>query len=127
MATATETIQLRTRTGLGSTATATVTRRSGAFRVVRSLGIGVGGVVVGLATVVIPAVHLISTWAIPLAAIAIALVLLRQGPAVDTAAGPCPKCGAAIEVAGGTVADDLWVACPACAEPLRFELTPPTG
>lgn len=120
-----DSIILRTHKKKEGPARAEIVRTSNTKRAVRSLVIGVGGTVFGLATILIPIAHFITTWAIPLLSIFIAIYTWRMGPMIQRIVGNCPACDADLDIAGGTMAPDLWVRCTGCNEPLHPELATP--
>ena len=77
------------------------------------------GLIIGPATIVIPIAHFVTTWAIPLLSVLIAVHMYRMGPNIKRIVGQCPVCDAAIDAAGGTAASDLWIRCEGCQEPLQ--------
>lgn len=121
---ATETVELRDRSGAAVEAQADLRRYSDAARMARGLPIAVGGVVLGACSILIPAVHLISTWLLPLLGGFIGWYVYRIRLVVGAVRGTCPKCGEAFEAEGGTwdEREALWLRCNHCAHPLQ--LTP---
>ena len=114
-----EDIELQTRKNLSKTVQAEVIRTSRPAKLGKALAIAVVGLVIGPATIVIPVAHFVTTWAIPLLSILIAIHVYKMGPKIERIVGACPKCDAAIDTEGGTAASDLWIRCPACHEPLH--------
>ena len=118
-----EEIQLRTPKNKFGPAKADITRTASSKRLAKALGIGIGGTVLGLATLPIPIVHLIAPWAVPLFSIFLAVNVYRTGPKILRIEGTCPTCGGPIvETNVGNVANDLWIRCPSCNEALRPEV-----
>ena len=117
-----ETIHLSSHTGVSTQAKALVLRRTPAVRLALFLIIAIGGTVIGLATILIPVAHFVTTWFIPLVSIYIGWYLFKMGPSIQHIVGNCPVCEAAIDTAGGTAAADLWIRCGQCSEPLHPEL-----
>ena len=119
-----ETVELRQRTGDPVQGTAEVTRRSAAVRATLALGIAVGGTLLGVATIVIPGVHLISTWLFPLLAVGIAVYVSRIHARVGPVSGSCPACAEELSIpAPGSIADEaVWVRCAHCQHPLELRL-----
>ena len=121
----TESVQLRTREGATGEAQAEVTRYSAGRRLAVSLTLAVGGTVLGLSTLIIPGVHFVGPWLIPLLSLGIAGYLFRRTMVIGTVRGPCLSCGADMVLdEGGSVGNDaVWLRCPACNTP--HELLPP--
>lgn len=117
-----ETIHLCTRQKEYNIAKAEVVRRTPALRLTLFLIIAVGGTVIGLATILIPIAHFVTTWMIPLVSIFVGLYIFRMGPSIRHIVGTCPVCDAPIDTAGGTSAPDLWIRCGGCTEPLHPKL-----
>jgi hypothetical protein len=117
-----ETIRLRTHKNLSNSAEAEVVRISSTARFSKALSLGLGGTLLGFATILIPVAHFVTTWAIPLVSLVIAWHVYRMGPTIARIVGTCPACDATIDTAGGVDAPDLWVRCPGCEEPLHPEL-----
>ena len=122
-----EDITLEDREGQSAGATALVDRYSSGARLGKGVGIAVGGLVLGAATIVIPGVHLISTWAIPLLAFGIAWYFYNKLGAVTEVQGTCPSCGASMQSEGGAWEDPMWVRCSGCNTPLQVKLSAPMG
>lgn len=117
-----ETIQLCTRQKGSIDAQAEVIRRSPTMRLLLFLVVAVGGTLIGLATILIPVAHFVTTWFIPLVSIFVGIYLFKMGPSIKRIVGTCPACGAPIDAEGGTAAPDLWIRCEQCAEALHPQL-----
>lgn len=118
----TEAITLRARDGACSDGQAQLTRWPLGVRAGRASAIAASGVLAGAASVIIPAVHLVSTWLIPLLSFGIAAYVLQVRARVDRIEGVCPKCGETLSAGPfGAATDDepLWVRCPSCTLPLE--------
>lgn len=107
--------------------TAEVVRFNTAQRLTRAVPVAVIGTIVGLGTIVIPGLHLVSTWAIPLLSIGIAAYLYQRRGTVDRVQGSCPSCSAALDADGGAWEDPMWVRCKSCEAPLQVVLKTPMG
>ncbi len=116
------TITLKTRDGKTSSATGAVTHYSSAARAARGGGVALVGTVVGLLTIFIPVVHLISTWLVPLISLLIGYYIFTIETVLGAVRGPCPECGEAIELEGGVLASDTWARCSECSTPMQYEL-----
>lgn len=117
-----QTITLKTRDGKTSSATGAVTHYSSAARAMRGGGVAVVGTVLGLLTIVIPVVHLISTWLVPLVSWVLGFYVYSIETVLGPVTGPCPACGEALELEGGILADDTWVRCGKCQAPMQYEV-----
>lgn len=106
---------------------AEVTRYSSARRLGRAGAVALGGVVLGGLSILIPGLHLISTWLLPLLGIGVAGWLLSVHARVGLVEGTCPSCGQAMRIEGtGHVGSEaVWVRCNHCQHPL--ELVIPAG
>ncbi len=124
---ATETVLLAPRQGDAVQGTTDVTRYGAGARAARAGGLLLGGLALGAATIVIPTVHLISTWLIPLLGAGVALYVYRVRARVGEITGTCPSCGEAMRIESpGAVADEaVWVRCDRCAHPLELRLGDP--
>jgi len=79
------------------------------------LAVGFGG---ALALIVVPIVHLISTWALPLIGILCAINALKTHARVSHVEGECPGCGGKLLLAGGRAVFPVRDACEHCSRPL---------
>jgi hypothetical protein len=120
-----EDITLKSRGGATTDASAEVQRFSSAQRLSKALPVAVGGTVLGLCTIVIPGVHLISVWLIPLLSLGIAWYFYSRIGAVDSVTGPCPDCEAEMTAEGGPWEEPMWLRCSACNKPLEVRLSTP--
>lgn len=108
-----------------SEGTAEVTRFSGSQRLMKAVGVGVGGTILGLCTIIIPGLHFVTTWLLPLLSIGIAIYLYGRKGAVAAVKTTCPACGDPIEAEGGAWEEPMWVRCPKCQAPLQVILANP--
>ncbi|MCB9693953.1 MAG: hypothetical protein H6736_19265 [Alphaproteobacteria bacterium] len=122
-----EEVTLEARKGGSGPATADIDRFSGGQRLMKALPIALGGLLLGAGSIVIPGVHLISTWAIPLLGFGIAWYYYSRVGAVGSVEGSCPACGEGMVAEGGPWEDPMWVRCPKCNEPLQVKLSTPMG
>ena len=120
-----ENVSLSGRGGGAARGTAAVLRYTDADRLRRAVPIGVGGTLLGLCTIVIPGVHLISTWLIPLISLYVASYFYNRQGAIDDVQFTCPECDAASQSEGGAWEDPMWVRCSACSKPIRVTLDTP--
>lgn len=114
-----EALQLRTRDGSEGPAEAEVTHYSGGRRLAISAVIAVGGTVLGLCTLIIPGVHFVGPWLIPLLSLGIAGYLFRRTMVIGTVRGTCLNCHEAMVIdEGASVGNDaVWLRCPSCQTP----------
>jgi hypothetical protein len=122
-----EEVTLAARDGATTAGTAVVERFASGQRMTKAVAIGVGGTILGLCTIVIPGVHFISTWAIPLLSIGIAFYFYNKLGSIGAVAGECPACGAPVAAEGGPWEDPMWVRCSACNAPVEVRLSTPMG
>ncbi len=73
-----------------------------------------GGFMGAAACIIVPFLHLITTWALPLAGILMGLRTLRIEHRLGEIAGTCPLCEQRIELRGGPVKVSNWRVCPSC-------------
>ena len=81
------------------------------------LAIGFGGAVV---LMVVPVVHLISTWLLPLVAVLGAFNALRTPRRVSHVTGRCPVCQGKLLLAGGRADFPVRDSCEHCGRPLTI-------
>ena len=110
-----------TAAGRQAKATAEVDRYGPAARTMRAgLFIG-GGLLGGGACIIVPVLHLITTWALPLLGIVLGARAYKTEMKLYALTGPCPACNVPIQLAGGA-AHELILSCPKCGEKLEVEL-----
>ena len=117
-----ETVQMKTRDGRTCDAELEIHRYALPTRLVRSVPIFVTSVVVGGLSILVPAVHLISTWFIPLLGTGIALYIFRIEAKLGDVSGCCPDCQESFTQPGGPYENPIWVRCPRCSIPLQVML-----
>jgi len=120
-----EVVSLKGRDGAKGEGQAEVVRYSSAQRLSKALAIGVGGTLLGVSTIVIPGVHLISTWAIPLLSIGIAWYFYGRRGLLGAVSATCPSCGEQLNGEGGAWEDPMYVRCSACSRPFEVTVSPP--
>ena len=81
------------------------------------LGIGFGGAAL---LIVVPVVHLISTWLLPLVAVLGAFSALRTPSRVSHVTGRCPVCQGKLLLAGGRAEFPVRDSCEHCGRPLTI-------
>ena len=74
------------------------------------------------ALIVVPIVHLFSTWALPLAGILGARNAIKTTKRVSHVTGQCPACKGKLLLAGGRAVFPLRDACEHCSRPLILNL-----
>ena len=82
--------------------------------------VGFGG---AAALIVVPIVHLFSTWGLPLAGILGAMNAIKTTERVSHVTGQCPACKGKLLLAGGRAVFPLRDACEHCSRPLILNLT----
>jgi hypothetical protein len=118
-----EASQLRTRDGRFVEAQAEVVRYGTAARILRGGGTVFGFTAVGLMTIVVPGVHLVLPWLLPLIGLGLGAYIGRVTMKVGEVRGTCPDCAAEMVIGkSGAVARDeaLWLRCPACTLPMEL-------
>lgn len=93
---------------------AEVLRFSAAGRVALATLYVLGGLLGATACIIIPGVHFITTWALPLLGVIMAVRTVRRDLIVHQPHGRCPSCGKHIELTGGPLDDPHWQKCPQC-------------
>ena len=118
----TEAITLKHRDGRTVEAQATVRRYSAGSRTTKAAIILAICFTVGPATIVIPGVHFVAPWALPLMGIFIATYIYRRTAVIDVVEGTCPDCDAAmrIEESQPVGNETLYFRCPSCQTPLEL-------
>lgn len=96
-----------------------IARYSDALRITIGTLWIVGGLVGGTVCIVVPVVHLFTTWALPLGGILMGLRAFKRRVVIYQPAGVCPACGEPIELVGGSIDDASWQVCPKCKAELR--------
>lgn len=79
----------------------------------------VGGLLGGLMFIIVPVVHLFTTWALPLGGILLGMRAYKRRLVFYEVSGTCPACREPIELIGGSADDDAWQVCPKCKARLR--------
>ncbi len=115
-----EAITLKTPDGSSGPAVAEIIEYSSSARITKAVLLMVGGVLGGAACIIVPVVHLFTTWGLPLAGILLGLRALRTHRKLDRVTGRCPGCEAEIELVGGALQDSARQKCFKCAAPLEL-------
>ena len=104
-----------------------VRRYSTGRRALTAAAIAGGFTVIGAATIVVPGVHFVAPWLLPILGIGIGIYLFRREMVIGTVEGDCPNCATPMTLTeGGAVGNDpLWLRCPSCTTPLEFVPGPP--
>ena len=116
-----EVVRWATEDGATGQAAAEVVRYSPTSRLMRSIGFVTVGLVGGLVCLIVPVLHLITTWGLPLLGIVLGMRAYRTEAKIFTITGPCPGCAEPIQLAGGA-AHELDASCPECEAKLMVEL-----
>jgi hypothetical protein len=113
------------RGGARSPAIVSVWRYSLARRLVPSVTIAVVGTAAGIVTVVVPIMHFMTLWLVPLLSIGTAIWLYRCKARVRLVTALCPVCSGQVAAGGGDWEEPMWVRCRACNAPLELRLERP--
>ena len=111
--------------GTQAEGTADVIRYSPTSRAVRATLFVIGGLLGATACIVIPILHLFTTWGLPLLGIYMAVRTMRREVVLMDVHGTCPCCGKSIQLPGGAMNEPAWQACPQCQEPLQMRVSSP--
>ena len=109
-----ESIVIQAAAGEETAGEAEVVRYSTASRITQATLWIIGGLLGGTACIIIPVVHLFSTWGLPLLGIFMAVRTMRREVVIYEPTGTCPNCKGKIELAGGAANDPEWQVCPHC-------------
>lgn len=101
---------------------AEVVRYSQATRVTFAVMYVLGGLLGGLFCIVVPVVHLFTTWGLPVLGVLMAIRAMRRTVVVYHPEGACPACGAMIQLVSGPIDDTAWQHCPDCQAALQIRL-----
>lgn len=102
-----------------------VSRPSHARRVTLASIYAGGGVIGGVAFIIVPIVHLFTTWALPLIGVLMAMRTMRRTLAIERVDGTCPSCDAEIHDYDRGGDDPAWQVCPRCDARLAIQLSEP--
>lgn len=80
----------------------------------------VGGLLAALMFIVVPIVHLFSTWAFPLIGFLLGKRAFSRRVVLYQITAECPSCHETIETNGGSIDDPSWQVCPRCSAALKF-------
>lgn len=114
-------LELKTETGSVRQATATIVHFSASQRFGKAALFLVGGVGLGAALIVVPILHLITTWALPLAGTIGCVNTLRTRSRLRDIDGVCPACENTLQHKGGRAVFPMRIDCPDCRRPLSIE------
>jgi hypothetical protein len=117
-----ETITIRDGGDAERPAQAEVFRYSDGVRIAKATMFLVGGFLFGAACIVIPVLHFITTWALPLLGVIMFTRTLATRIEVRDIEGICPSCGEGFALSGGPLHDPKWQICPKCRQPLRIDV-----
>ncbi len=80
-----------------------------------------GGLAGAAVFIVVPVLHLITTWALPLVGVVACAATLGTKSTLTDITGSCPGCGADISLKGGKAVFPFRDACPDCSRPLLLK------
>lgn len=112
-------ITLRSEGGETAPADATIERYSDSARIGKAVAFFAGGFLLGGACIFVPVLHLVTTWAVPLAGIVLGMRTLGIDRAFGPIKGVCPVCSKAIELRGGPIKASNWRVCPDCGKDIE--------
>lgn len=115
---ASETVELKPRKGDSTSGLAVITRVPSGIRAAKASGFVAVGLL-GVGTVVVPGVHFVGPWLIPLVGIGLGWSTWKKDKVVHSVNGSCPHCGASASWSDVVVDDQIWERCPACREPIE--------
>ncbi len=118
-------IELRAESGETAPADATIERYPEAARIGKAVAFIAGGFLLGFACIFVPVLHLITTWALPLAGIVLGRRTLKIDRAFGPITGTCPLCEKPIELRGGPIKTSNWRVCPECQKDLQVVVAEP--
>ena len=113
-------IELRAEGGETAPADATIERYPEAARIGKAVGFFAGGFLLGGACLFVPVLHLVTTWALPLAGIVLGMRTLKIDRAFGPVTGTCPLCEKPIELRGGPIKASNWRVCPECGKDIEI-------
>ena len=112
-------VTVATRQGPTNQATASVVFYGKSQRVMRATAVLALFLTLAAAFVFVPIVHLITTWALPIAGLIGFWMMLRTNAVVKTIEGQCPDCSHDFAFKGGPIEDIMWYRCEQCRLPLK--------
>ena len=111
-------VEIRTDTGTSSKAIGQQENYSDGSRYGRAAAFLCAGIVGGAIFIVVPILHLFTTWALPLTGLIACIHTLRTRGVLKNITGNCPACDSAISLEGGRAEFPIRDACPNCLRPL---------
>ena len=117
-----ETATLKLRDGRTIEVRADIRRYGAGSRAAKAGIIVVIAFVLGASSIMVPGVHFIAPWLVPILGLVIAGYIYNRVLIVDGVRGTCPDCDMAMDIKeGGSVGNDaLYLRCPSCNIPLEF-------
>lgn len=98
-----------------------VARTSAPMRTLLTVMWAAGGIIGGTACIIVPVLHLITTWGLPLLGIVMAVRTWRREIVIYQPQGICPNCDEKFELHGGATNETGWQVCPHCNAQLRLQ------
>lgn len=117
-----EPIELIGPSGEHAAGAAEIVRYSPAGRIAAAAGFIIAGLIGGAACIVIPILHLITTWALPLGGVLLGMRAYKRRVMLYELKGTCPVCKQRIELGGGSIDDPGWQTCPLCQAKLAVSV-----
>jgi len=107
-------LSLRAQDGRTAPAAAVIDEYPSGVRLATAVAFFAGGFMGAAACIIVPILHLVTTWALPLAGILMGLRTLRIEHRLGSITGTCPLCEQRITLRGGPVKASNWRVCPSC-------------
>jgi ribosomal protein S27AE len=108
-------VQLRNEAGATQPATGQWAEHAASERGLKAAVFGVGGFLAAAPLILIPVLHLITTWLLPLLGIVAAVGAWRTSARLTRVRGDCPSCSESIQLDGGRFTAAMHDSCPACS------------
>ncbi len=112
---------LQAETGAQTEGTASIEHFSTPLRWVKATIFLFGGIGLGAALIVVPILHLVTTWALPLAGLIACISALRTRARLGDIQASCPGCKASFSHNGGRAVFPMRIDCPDCRRPISIE------
>ncbi len=108
-------VQLRNEGGATQEASGTWAVYDAKARGTKAVVFGVGGFLAAAPLVLVPVLHLVTTWLLPLLGLVAAVSAWRTDARLTRVKGTCPSCSEPITLDGGRYTDAMHDSCPACS------------
>ena len=91
-------------------------------RLAKAGAVLVGSIALGACTIVIPVVHFIAPWLLPLAGTIAAVSIAKTEASLTEIEGSCPACETSVKLGGGRAIFPIREACDSCSRPLLISV-----